>query len=726
MKKWKWKFGNIGGASRVIITSGQDIAHLGELDPTMWTVLSCPVKGLEMDEKSLKYIDTDSDGKIRVNDIVATAKWVTGALVNPDLLLKGADNISLNEFNTENAEGQKLYASAKQILEYLGKEGENISLSDTSDSVAIFSKTKFNGDGIITPASAETAEDKAIIEASIAHIGSATDRSGEAGVNSEIIEAFYKAAEEYVSWDGAKVEAPYGDDTEKVLSSWTALDAKVRDFFLRSRLAAFSPDSTSALDVQTARIEAISPENLQGKKDEIASYPVARITGEAGISMDAQINPAWEKDFNIIKEIALPADVQILTEEIWDSIGESLSGYIAWKNAKVGVAVEGLGIEKIKEILSQNRKDSLLCLIEEDLKYKTEAEGIDQVDRFLHVLKDFYKLLKNFVTFEDFYTKDKNVNAIFQNGTLIIDQRACRLCMKVSDMAKHNASAPTSGMFLIYCDCTTKTNPAKCQIVAAVTGGEVGDLILGKNAVYYDNNGTEWDAVITKVIENPISVGQSFWSPYRRMAKVVENLISKSAADKDDKMLKEATAKINAAPAATQAPTGENGKTPVAPPFDIAKFAGIFAAIGMALGMLGTALVTLFKGFVTLSWWQMILVLLGIILVISGPAMILAWMKLRRRNIAPLLNANGWAVNAASKISIPFGATLTKTAKFPKIKGRDPFAKKRMPCWAKWLIAIGVILIAVAIVWLLGCLDCIGLPSPINFPSLLSPPAQIS
>ena len=68
--KYKWEFVTIGGATRVKITSGKDIAHLAELDPKMWTVLSCPVKGLEIDEKSLAYVDCDGDGKIRVNDVV--------------------------------------------------------------------------------------------------------------------------------------------------------------------------------------------------------------------------------------------------------------------------------------------------------------------------------------------------------------------------------------------------------------------------------------------------------------------------------------------------------------------------------------------------------------------------------------------------------------------------------------------------------------------------------
>ena len=690
--KYRWEFSNIGGASRVRIKSGEDIAHLRELDPTMWTVLSCPVQGLEIDSASLACIDTDGDGKIRVNDVVNTADWAVSALFNADKLLEGASSIAISEFNPETETGRKLASSAREILQNLSREGDVISLSDTADRVAIFAGTKFNGDGVIIEAAAENDEEKAAIAAIKATLGSVKDRSGEDGVNAELIEAFYKALAEYSAWCSVRPELPYGDDTEAVLSAYQALDAKVRDFFVRSKVAAFSPDNASRLDVQTAWIEAIAGSDLSAKLDEIAAYPLSGITGKAEIPVDAAVNPAWAASFATLTKLAVPEEVAAVDEPLWNEIGAKLAPYIAWKAAKAGAAVESLGLEAVNSFLSADLKQSLLDLVAKDLALKEEAENIDKVDKFLHVYRDFYRLLKNFVTLEDFYSKDKDAKAIFQSGTLIIDQRACHFCMNVADMGKHNTMAPASGMYLVYCDCTTKTKPGKITIVAAVTVGDIGDLVVGKNAVYYDNQGLEWDAVITKIVDNPISISQSFWSPYRRMSEAVQNLINKSAAEKDAKIMKDATDKINAAPAA--APASPDAKPAPAQPFDIAKFAGIFAAIGMAFGMIGSALASLVKGFVALSWWQVILVFVAILLVISGPAMVLAWMKLRKRNIAPLLNANGWAVNASAKISISFGETLTDIAKFPKLKLKDPYAKKGLPVWARiliWLLVIAVL-----------------------------------
>ena len=709
-KKHSWNYENIGGSTRVKITTGADIANLGELDVKKWSVLSCPVTGLDIDEKSMKYIDADGDGRIRVGDVVATAQWLTAVVKDADLLVKGADSIDVMNFNQENADGKRLYNSARQILVNLAKEGNVISLADTKDITAIFAKTRFNGDGVITEQTAEADDEKAVIAAIVKTLGGVADRCGAAGANAELIEKFYQALADYIAWNEAMVDAPYGADTDKAIEAYNALDVKVKDYFVRAELASFSPESAAKLDVQTSLIETISAENLTGKTEEIAAYPIARITGKAELDLTAAINPAWSSKFNTLISIVKP-DEKVLTAESWAAIGASFAAYNAWKAAKKGGEVEALGVDTIKKMLADDKKQVLLDLVAQDLALKDEADGIDMVDKFMHIYRDFYRLLCNFVTFQDFYTRSKEVKAVFQSGRLVIDQRECRMCMLVADMAKHNSMAPASGMYLVYCDCTTKASPAKLSIVAAITVGDVGDLAVGKNAIYYDNKGQVWDAVITKIIDNPISVGQAFWSPYRRMATTIENLINKSAAEKDAAMMKNANEKINAVP--TAKPAEGDAKAP-AQPFDIAKFAGIFAAIGMAFGMIGTALAGILDSFKGFTWWQYIGIFIGIMMVISGPAMVMAWMKLRRRNIGPLLNANGWAINASFKVSIPFGETLTDIARYPKLKLKDPYAKSGMPAWKKWAISLVALVVVLGGLWLGNVFAKCGAPSPFS------------
>lgn len=709
--KHKWDFQNIGGTTRVNIHTGEDIKHLAELDQKMWTVLSCPISGLEIDSKSLQYTDADADGKIHVNDVISTANWLCKVLKDPDTLFHNKGKLALDGINQKTEEGLHIYQSAKQIAENLNKEDGILTLQDTQDSMAIFAKTKFNGDGVITENTTDDAALKEIINSIVSITGGSLDRSGVQGVNTEQINSFYADLQAYIDWREQVVALPYGEKTDEVLSAYQALDAKVKDFFVRCKLAAFS-DSATALDVQVSRIEAISREDLTQQTAEIASYPIARISAKAEINLSYPINPAWAEPFEVIRSVVFAPDTKVITEEEWNAIGEKLAPYIAWLNAKQGNSVEALGEETIKALLKDNRQTTLLELVEKDIALADEANNINQVDKLLHLYKDFATILHNFVTLQDFYSRDKDTLAIFQVGTLVIDQRACHLCMRVTDMSKHDAQAAASGMFLIYCNCTLQSTGEKMQIVAAMTIGDIRNLKVGKNALFYDRQGRDWDAEVVKIIDNPISIGQAFWSPYRKFCDWVINLINKSAANKESKVFANVTQKVESSTADTTTLANQKKKDS----FDIAKFAGIFAAIGMAIGYIGSFLTSLgqgVKGLVAVGLWAPLAALLGLMLIISGPSMIIAWFKLRKRNIAPLLNANGWAVNASSTISILFGATLTDAAKFPKLKLQDPYAKKGMPKWKRVCLSVATIVIVVVALWLCNLLAWAKLPSPL-------------
>ena len=724
-KSYDWKFSTIGGVTRVNIETGDDIAHLCELDQKMWTVLSCPVKGLEIDERTLRLMDNDHDEKIRVVEVIDAANWLTKVLKDNNLLLKRESTLNLSDINTECEEGKKLYDSATQILKNLGLEKDSISIDDISDRMAIFAKTRFNGDGIITENSTDNETLKAIIANCIKTIGSSKDRSGDDGINAEQLESFYTNCADFAAWmaDGEARKAevfPYGNNTEAALNAYNALKEKVNDYFMRCKLATFNSDSTAALDVSVARIEAISDKNLTTCMDEISSYPIARIGNKKELMLNESINPAWEATFASIKSLVFDVDFagkESISESEWNGIAGKFTAYNEWKAAKKGEIVEPLGLDVIKEIIENNRKDELVDLIEKDKELESEANEIESVDKLLHLYRDFFMLLKNFVTFSDFYSSDGKTKAIFQAGTLFIDQRSCDLCIKVSDMAKHNTMASFSGMYLVYCDCYSKQKDQTMTIAAVITNGDINDIMVGKNAIFYDRNGLDWDATVTKIIDNPISIRQAFWSPYRKFGRFVEEKINQFAASQDDKITNETTGKIgeagdtmvaNASKAVQNAPGTDKSKTQA---FDIAKFCGIFAAIGMALGYIGAFLVSLVTGFLDLKWWQMPLAIVGIMLLISGPSMIMAWLKLRKRNLSPVLNANGWAVNAQAYVNIQFGATLTKIASFPKLAAlQDPFAKKGIPLWRKILYVIIALGVAFGILYFTNVLSYVGLP----------------
>jgi len=96
--------------------------------------------------------------------------------------------------------------------------------------------------------------------------------------------------------------------------------------------------------------------------------------------------------------------------------------------------------------------------------------------------------------------------------------------------------------------------------------------------------------------------------------------------------------------------------------------------------------------------------LIGVVLAVSLPSMVTAAMKLRQRNLAPLLDANGWAVNSQAKVNISFGRSLTSVAELPEGAQRrlyDPFEDKKS-LWP-WIVLL--VLAAVAVAWGIGWID---------------------
>ena len=698
MKKddnYNWQYCSVGGVVRVKVASGEDLAHLGELDQKLWTVLSCPTKGLEFDAKTLELLDTDADGKIRVPEVVAAAQWLTSVIKDKDSILEGRKALPLALIDTENEAGKKLYDSAKRILDYLGLEKDELALEDIEDTTKIFGGTKFNGDGVITAASADGEDLKKTIGQIVDTVGSSVDRSGDAGVTAELIEKFYEAAGAYASWQAAGAEAlPYGEGTDAVNAAVEAVQAKVQDFFMRCKLIAFDEAAAPAVDVDVEKIVAIAGGNLAEQEAEIAAYPIARPCKDQVLPFTG-INPAWKAAVDTVKALVPAfADKEGVTEAEWNEVVASLAPYNAWKAAKAGAEVEPLGLDEVKAVLAADGKPALLALVEADKALESEASGIDEACKLVRYYANFAKLLNNYVILSDFYTRDPEKLAVFEAGKLYIDERCCDLCIRVEDMGKHADMAGLSNMFLIYCACTSKVKAATMNIAAVMTAGSIRNLRPGVNGVFYDREGNDWDAVIIKVVDNPISVRQAFWSPYRKFGKFISDKIGKSAEEKDAKGMDTMT-KIS--DSATNKPKDGVKEATKAAPFDVGRFAGIAAMVTMAIAAVAGVLTLIFNALKGLVWWKWIILIVVLMLIISGPACFIAWRKLRRRNLGPVLNANGWAMNSAVLVNILFGKTLTSVAKYPKVHPADPYSM-RPPLWKRilrWLIFLLVVAFAV-------------------------------
>ncbi|MCG9881118.1 MAG: hypothetical protein MH472_11015, partial [Bacteroidia bacterium] len=296
-----WHFETIGGVKRVNLNSGEDLIALDSLDQKLWTALSCPVNGLEIDPHTLQLIDTNQDEQIRVPEILAAVKWVLNILKDPNDLLVGSNKLFLDAINEDSEVGKEILASARIILKNLGKAEQNyIELEDTTDSVKIFAGTAFNGDGVITVDSTPNENLKQLIEEIIDTIGSKHDRGGKIGIDEEQVTNFFDTSKKYYDWQmEAKNNAdnimPYGENTPIAYEAYLSVKDKIDDYFLRCNMAAFDPETTPTLNQLNSRIENIAHANLIHELAEISEYPLSKIEGNKALNLKNGINPVWEK-----------------------------------------------------------------------------------------------------------------------------------------------------------------------------------------------------------------------------------------------------------------------------------------------------------------------------------------------------------------------------------------------------------------------------------------------
>ena len=691
-----WTFQRVGGLDQVVLKNADDIINLPNLDPKLWVALSCPTTGLDFDQRTLQLLDSDNDGRIRIPDILDAISWAKDKIVSFDNIVQSSETLPLSQIDDSTEQGKKLLVTAHSILANLNKsQADYLTQDDVQQSLKINASKLYNGDLIFPPSGELSPEMQNFIQTAIKTTGAQKDMSGQDGINLEIAQTFVKNLKSWQAWqtDISNTQTPFGENRSEIWKLVQELKPKIDDYFLRVELAQYAPQAQNALNVDEKYI--VPTQNGLLSDQALAELPLSKIDSNNSLDLVNGLNPLWKS--KIIRFRALVAshlaNPNQLTSQEWQDIQTGLNAYATLISSKPDMqqlnvatkptaSIEDIPSNEIANFTNGNLLSEFEKMVDQDNQTPISASDVFVLEKLVLFQKHFYRLLINFASFAEFFSLDHY--AAFQLGKLYIDGRCATLCVAVDNIAKHSTMADYSELCLLYCECTR--HGQKQTIVAAITAGQ-GDLLMeGRNGVFIDNEGNDWDANVVKMITKPISIQQAIWAPYQRIGRLITEQINKWASSKDADIEKTSTQAI-------QNPENK---------FDIGKSVGIFAAIGLAIGAIGTALATIFQAIFSLTWWQFPLVILGLFLIISGPSVILAWLKLRRRTLGPLLEASGWAINGQVKINLLLGGLLTSKAELPANAKRnltDPLRKRnkkaRIIFWSA--ILVGVVMVGTAL-----------------------------
>ncbi|MBD5641185.1 MAG: ABC transporter permease [Desulfovibrio sp.] len=746
----RFTFQRMGGIDQIVMENDYDWQNLDKLDPKLWMALSCPIAGLEFNQATLKLLDADGDGRIRAQEVREAVAWVCQRLARPAKLKEGSHSLALADLRDDTPEGQALASALKMAMKDADNK-EALTIPEIEKTLAKASDYGFNGDGVITLESvAEAARENAAyasldeyLRLGMAIVGAKKDASGHPGLDADLageLDARIRATQDW----RAKIKAldlPLGEDTGEAWGLLEQLQPKFEDYFNRCQLAAYAPATASLLD-ESSLLKQIGAEDAAAplvlNREALLPLPLAKVNVNCELSLDKDLNPAWKPEIDKFATLFTPllSGKKKLTQADWKQIWERFAPYATTLNARPSYPAPAEDATRVSfpglpEMADAAAQDGFGCawaplnpdLALEELSDEQLASLLDARTDFTKVVeldlaapplasfRDLHKLslynaylytfLMNFVSFMDFYNPEKK--AIFQTGTLYLNSQGCMLTVPVQEIETHAVLAAPSHLCLIYCECARTEADGSTRnmtIASALTQGSLAALLDGRHGLFIDNDGKEWDTRIARIIHNPISIREAVWSPYIRLANMASQQIQKFISKKEE----DATQKLT-----EHATTIAQGQKPAEPKqgFDFAKGAGIFAALGLALSAVSATFAYIANSLASLGWlWPLALVL--VFICISGPSVVLAWLKLRQRSLGPLLDASGWAVNKGAPINLAMGASLTSVGKLPPNATCDPHDPYSLPgkmLARKWKIRFWVTIFLL----LLACLGAFAL-----------------
>ena len=405
--------------------------------------------------------------------------------------------------------------------------------------------------------------------------------------------------------DLAKVE-PSADD-KKALADW---EAKGRD-----KAVTIFGDKTEEANSALAAVEAVLEEYFTPPED----MPLVTEEADKVLPLEKEhLNPKHMEAILLFAEKCakpiLGGEVKTLDRLAWKKIKAAFAPYREWMASKPVMNAGVIG-------------------------------ALEEEEKMLRYKLNLLEFLENFVNMKRLYDEDDY--AIFQTGVLRIDSKEMNLCFHVESEAAHSALADKSKCCVIYLKLSRPSEGATRQICAVVTAGAVGQLYVGRNGVFYDRDGKDWEATISKVVENQVSLMEAFWAPWKKLGEGIAATAKKFLCEKQ-------SAAQKSVEAGTQG--GQAGG---------AAMASSVAAIGIGVGMMGTAVAAIAASVKGMSTLQVVISIAAVVLVVSLPSVILTWFKLRQRDIGAILNASGWAINRPMRFSVKRAAGFTKCAMFP-------------------------------------------------------------
>ena len=663
-------FRNYGTNFQLRMESAEDLAHIQELEEARWAATSTPVRSFLCDPGFLSYLDPRKTGRIRTDQVRSAQAWLFHMLADRGRLTEGTDVLRIQHIDTSHEEGRKMKRAIEFILEQLSEsQRHQLSLAQVREFRAVYAKTVPNGDGVLPPESVDDPETAQLVGDVLQTVGGVEDLSGFQGIRHEELDEFLAKAKKLLAWEArgrsseqgqGKSILPWDSDTPKAAQQVFDLDPKIEQFHGLCDLIRIDERAASRMQLQEEELRALDIADPKVVQARLAEAPLATPDAEGVLSLSGPLNPHYQARLRALGETvlkrALREPVDRLTRDAWRNVKEIFSAYRAWQDEKPN-SLGNLGEEKLRAYLDGPLPERVRQLIDEDRSVAEQLEMINVVEKLILYHRWFMGLANNFVSFPHLYDPDRR--ALFEMGTFVIDGRELAFTVRVEDRAAHRKIAENSHIFLVYAKLTDKRNDGEGFVIAAaVTAGDQRGIEIGKRGVFFDIAGKQWDAVVIDIAVNPISLWEAVKAPFKKASDLVTRQAEKFGAAQSQTLENVTAEKME------KIDRGE--KAGPTPGTSTTSMRDLLLGGGIAFAAVGSSLAFVIKTLSGIKFLNVLYVLLALAGVVTLASTLMGVAKLRKRDLSPLLEASGWAINLRMRLTRSLCRLFTRTPGLPK------------------------------------------------------------
>ncbi|MEX2606986.1 MAG: hypothetical protein WD708_06540 [Kiritimatiellia bacterium] len=655
-------FKRFGNSYHPSLRSADDLKRACLLDESLWVATSAPVHAFRMDLEFLRQLDIDKDQRIKCGELQEAITWLFCILSDVSGVDAASTTLSPSHLNPGHPQAKEIHS----LLEQLFPDTDRIRLEDIRTWRTRLEKRPVSETGVVLPDAAEDPACRRFLEDLLSVMEGREHPGGQRGIDAETLHTFHRNSATRLAWLaqlretddlGRSAIQPLGEDTASAHAAYLRVKDAVDHFFDLCDAADLDPHSP---DRNWPGLPPDLDWNDPAKvKEALRHAPLCKPNPERLLKFDPQLNPAWAIELHDFRQqVVIPLldrTDEVMTQEIWDRIREILERYGRWRSEETFPEFAALSTERLEEMQNATLTQQVLDLIRHQSEAAISVQQVRTVEKLALYQGLLLEFANNFISFPYLYDPDKRAG--FEMGTLIMDGRRFTLSVRVPDRAAYLKNIEGGTMFIMIVELIHPGREEKLEVAVPATSGHQGNLKTGKHGIFQHVDGSQWFATVVHIADNPISMGEAMMEPFIRLGRAVTQKmesITQSAEKKLEQSGGELVSQVQTAPPPQAAPPAS------------ANGGNMLAGGGIAIAALGSSFALITKIFSEIQPLGIVKGLAVAILAVLIPSSIIAWMRLRRRDMSVLLEGANWAVNSRMRLNRTQCRSFTRKPRYPE------------------------------------------------------------